>query len=289
MNDFDKYIRELVQSEPVELPDNVKNKIESALESLPEEEMKVKPLGNYRRLYAIAASVVFIAIVLMPNLSVNYAQAISKIPVIGEFVKVITIRNYWYDDGRHELTVNVPSIEDEDGEAVLYINKDVNEMISGLIKQFYADIKVNGSSGYGSLDVDYEVLTNTEDWFTLKLSVCETAASSNEYHKYYHIDKSSGKIVALKDIFKNDKYKDVIEREIRRQMKSQKAQDDNVEYWDEESDVGESFTVIKDNHGFYWNKAGDLVIVYDKYEVAPGYMGTPEFVIKKNLIEDILK
>ena len=38
-----------------------------------------------------------------------------------------------------------------------------------------------------------------------------------------------------------------------------------------------------------WDKDGNLVIVFDKYEVAPGGMGTPEFVIEKGSISDILK
>lgn len=36
-------------------------------------------------------------------------------------------------------------------------------------------------------------------------------------------------------------------------------------------------------------KDGNIVIVFDKYEVAPGSMGTPEFVIEKGSISDILK
>ena len=33
-------------------------------------------------------------------------------------------------------------------------------------------------------------------------------------------------------------------------------------------------------HHWYLNADGDLVIAFDKYEVAVGAMGTPEFVIK---------
>ncbi|MBR7132114.1 MAG: DUF3298 domain-containing protein, partial [Clostridia bacterium] len=43
------------------------------------------------------------------------------------------------------------------------------------------------------------------------------------------------------------------------------------------------------DHNFYWNENGDLVIIFDEYEVGPGSMGTPEFVIDRDVIKDILK
>ncbi len=43
--------------------------------------------------------------------------------------------------------------------------------------------------------------------------------------------------------------------------------------------------------GFYFIPIydGNLVIPFDKYEISPGYMGTPEFVIDKKIIKDTLK
>ena len=34
---------------------------------------------------------------------------------------------------------------------------------------------------------------------------------------------------------------------------------------------------------FYINSEGKVVIVFEKYEIAPGYMGTQEFVIDKQI------
>ena len=59
-------------------------------------------------------------------------------------------------------------------------------------------------------------------------------------------------------------------------------------YWVENAEIGQDFVTLDDKHNFYWDKDGNLVIVFDKYEVAPGSMGAPEFVIKKGAISDIL-
>ena len=40
---------------------------------------------------------------------------------------------------------------------------------------------------------------------------------------------------------------------------------------------------------FYFNESGELVIAFDEYEVAPGYMGAPEFVIPQKVTAGLLK
>lgn len=289
MNDFDKYIKSEVAKEQTDIPDSVKNRIEQTLVDLPEKKPVKKQIRILPRIAASAACFVFIILFLLPNVSVTYAQALEQLPVIGDLVRVVTIRNYYYDDNHWKMDINIPQIESEDSKSVDYINKDVSELTTALINRFYEDLEINGNKGYGSLNVDYEVVTNTDSWFTLKLTVCQTAASSNTYFKFYHIDKNQGKIVELGDLFNTDKFSDSLVAEIKKQMQEQMANDENISYWINTSGIGEEFASVSADHNFYWNENGDLVIIFDKYEVGPGSMGTPEFVIDKGVIRDILK
>lgn len=289
MNDFDKYIKSEVAKEQTDIPDSVKNRIEQTLVDLPEKKPVKKQIRILPRIAASAACFVFIILFLLPNVSVTYAQALEQLPVIGDLVRVVTIRNYYYDDNHWKMDINIPQIESEDSKSVDYINKDVSELTTALINRFYEDLEINGNKGYGSLNVDYEVVTNTDSWFTLKLTVCQTAASSNTYFKFYHIDKNQGKIVELGDLFNTDKFSDSLVAEIKKQMQEQMANDENISYWINTSGIGEEFATVGANHNFYWNENGDLVIIFDKYEVGPGSMGTPEFVIDKGVIRDLLK
>ena len=51
-------------------------------------------------------------------------------------------------------------------------------------------------------------------------------------------------------------------------------------YWIDGNGMGtEEFERIADDQSFYFDDKGDLVIVFEKYDVAPGYMGCPEFPI----------
>lgn len=289
MNDFDKYIKSEAAKEQTDIPDSVKNRIEQTLEDLPEKKPVIKQIRIFPRIAAAVACFIFITLFLLPNVSVVYAHALEQIPVIGDLVRVVTIRNYYYDDNHWEMDIDIPQIEGEDSKSVDYINKNVSELTTALINRFYEELEINGNNGYGSLNVDYEVVTNTDSWFTLKLTVCQTAASSNTYFKFYHIDKNQGKIVELGDLFNTDKFSDSLVAEIKKQMQEQMANDENISYWINNSGIGEEFATVSTDHNFYWNENGDLVIIFDKYEVGPGSMGTPEFVIDKGVIRDILK
>ena len=43
---------------------------------------------------------------------------------------------------------------------------------------------------------------------------------------------------------------------------------------------------LKQFKTLYFDDKGDLVIVFEKYDVAPGYMGCPEFVIPREVYQD---
>ena len=49
------------------------------------------------------------------------------------------------------------------------------------------------------------------------------------------------------------------------------------------------FSKIDNNQNFYFSENGNIVIVFDKYEVGPGSSGAPEFEIDKSIYERYLK
>lgn len=289
MNDFDQYIKDEAGKETAELPEKVKARIEQTLSELPEKEKSKTPVRVFPKIIAVAAGFIFVLLFLLPNLSVPYARALEQVPVIGSLVRVITVRNYFYSDGNHEMDIDVPKIEDSENDAADRINRDVSELTALLVNQFYKDLDLSGNSGYGSIKVDYETVTNSDCWFTLKLTVSETAASSNHYFKFYHIDKRTGEIVRLGDLFRTDRYSDVLVTEIKKQMQERMDKDETVVYWLNDSFIGEDFVSVEADRSFYWNEDGEIVIVFDQYEVGPGSTGTPEFTIGKEITEDLLK
>lgn len=219
MNAFDKYMKEKIDKEDRSVPDIIKERVEQSISELPEKKSKIIKYRTFPKAIAIAACFVFVCLVILPNCSAVYAQALEKIPVIGSIVRVVTIRNYFYSDDYHQMDIDVPKIEGSESSAADYINKDVDELTKLLVDRFNDELEEIGNEGHSGIFVDYEVVTNTEKWFTLKIRVHEAAGSSNTYYRFYHIDKVNGKIVELKDLFTSDGFAAVLADNLRKQMK----------------------------------------------------------------------
>ncbi len=57
----------------------------------------------------------------------------------------------------------------------------------------------------------------------------------------------------------------------------------------ESPSLEDGFYEISEEANFYVNESGKLVVVFDEYEVAPGYMGTVSFEIPTEVVEGIAK
>ena len=257
---------------------------------------KRKALSRRVRFAGGAVAAAMAVIVALPNTNESIAMAMEKIPVIGSIVRVVTFRDYDYNDGNSEAHVSIPNIETDGSnsgneEAANQINSDVTDYTQQLIDQFKADAKdYYGSEGYKGLDVSYDVITDTEDWFTLRITVLETAASGYQYYRFYHIDKKTNSVATLSTVFKDDvDYITPISENIKEQMRANTNEEDGTVYFIDQEDTETNFKEIKADQNFYFNSSNDLVIVFDEYEVAPGSMGNPEFVIPNSVISGLLK
>lgn len=272
---FDAHLKTLIADENMEVPASVQERTAQILASLPTRIPK-KRLQMIPTITSIAACMAFFLLGVLPNISTAYATAVDDIPVIGAFVRVLTIRNYLYEDTRHELNAKIPEIMDnEHMDATTWINEDIEALTSAIISKFYQELKIPSNKGYGSVYIDYETITNSIQWFTLKLSVSEVTGSSDMSFKYYHIDRTAGRYVTFGDLFPSKNYA-WLEKRIVSQIQTQSEHEEDIFYW---GDIEEDSIALDAEQNFYFRENGDLVIVYDKYEIGPGAMGCPEFVI----------
>ncbi len=104
------------------------------------------------------------------------------------------------------------------------------------------------------------------------------------YQKYLVLDIVKGRKVSLGDLFKeNTDYITLINTEIKRQMKEREAQGDYF------FSGAEGFTSISDKQLFYLNPRGEIVIVFNVYEIAPYAAGIIEFTIPNAVVMPYLK
>ena len=144
--------------------------------------------------------------------------------------------------------------------------------------------------GYQDLVVKSEVVADNEKYFTLRLLCYQGAGSGYAWNYYYTIDLMTGEQLQLKDLFKEGAdYINIISEDIKKQMKEQMEADEAVYYWLEDEMEEWNFKTITDETSFYLNEEGNLVINFNEGDVAPMYMGIVEFVIRKEVVKDILR
>ena len=288
--------------------------------------MEKKRAERARRRSAWTAAAAMIVLIALPNTNVQIAHAMENIPVLGGFFRLVTVRQYNYSDENHDAEIELAQItygEDGEGtpvgevavgaaapdnadvgnaegagqvagvaklseEGVQEINQDMETTVDELIRQFEDTLS---EEGYHGLHVSQEVVTDNAQYYTVKLSALETEASGYEHNQFYTIDKQTGNVVALADLFaEGSDYISVISENIKTQMREQMVADEGVIYFLDDEDMPEfNFQSITEQTNFYFNESGELVIAFDEYEVAPGYMGAPEFVIPQKVTAGLLK
>ena len=276
MDQFDEMLRQRAKAEPFPIPADYAGRVFQTCAAL--EETKPKRHSYRWTAWAAAALALFIAV---PNVSPTAAAAMAEVPVLGAIVRVVTFRNYTYDDGYHSADISVAELEG--GDAAQAVNEQVRDYTDRLLGQFQADCETMGESDE-SLDVTGSVVTDMDRWFTLRVDAVEIQASGYQFSRFYHIDKATDRVVTLKDLFREDAdYVTALSGEVRRQMEERMAENAEVSYFPEE------FTAIDPAQNFYFNGAGELVLVFDEYTIASGATGMPEFAIPADAYETLLK
>ena len=242
----------------------------------------VKRIGMKRHLLRVAAATaaVLAISVIIPNLNAEAADAMQRLPVVGSYFKAVTFRQYSYYDAKHVANVEQPVIENAD-EAV---NKDIDQAVTRAIDDFK---QAAAGDGYAGMNVDYEVVSETEQYYCLRLAFEETAADGYEYSSYYVLDRKSGQQVDLMTFLDTDDKVQAANEAIVRQMKDEMAADDSRSYFvDDADDLEGNFTTVTKETQFYVKDARTIVVCFAEGEVAPYYMGECRFEIS---LEDVGK
>lgn len=201
---------------------------------------------------------------------------------IKEINVEVTPKSYEEDTKSYRFQVSIPQISSE--KYSLYakaINDKINKEMQDALelatqrgKEYYEAYLATGGkeSDYRPVNIqmDYEVRYNKEGIVSLGIYKTETIGSAYDVAYFYNFDLANQKDITLKDFYGED-YKTIIDEQIMSQMKERIAQEGATYF--------EGFKGIEEDQAFYINEKGNPVIVFDKYEIAPGFMGMQSFEI----------
>lgn len=233
-------------------------------------------------------------ITVLANSGPTVAMAMGKIPVIGAIADVVTFRTYESKEGKFEANLEIPEIslpaENSDGstESTIFANQDIEDYANKLIAQYEETLKANGGEGNYSLTSTWDVVFENDRYVSIRIRTTQVMASGAESVKIFNVDKSTGETVSLKTLLKDDsQLLEDVSNNIKDQMRAQMAADESISYFLDSENPEWDFKGLTGEESYYFDQSGQLVITFDEYEVAPGYMGAVEFTIPKDITGDL--
>lgn len=225
--------------------------------------------------------------VLLVNGSPSFAQAVYEVPVLGSLARIFTVTEYTINDKERVIDVRLPALENT-GHTDLeqQINQEISTRIQAVIDAAEARARETKEAYVATggdpddympviIDVDYEVKCQNEQYLSFVVTETETRASAYTEFYTYNIDLETGKELSLRDLL-GPNWMETVNAQVAEQI-AERAQDPDNIYWTEEQG---GFQGIEEDQPFYLNADGLPVVVFEKYEIAPGSMGSQEFVIR---------
>ena len=293
----------------IEIPAELDSVVKTAIGSVDKETSKrrnrtVKVISIFRSC-SVAAAAVAVCMTIGLNTSEVFAKEMGELPVIGPIARVLTIRSYQEKTEDFDVKVEVPEIEveipetiadapaAEEEQFIVDINAEIQEIVDDHVtdaKQKFAEYKEAFFATGGTeeewnnrdmaINVNYEVKYQKDNILSLVLTTDEAWVHAYGVQYYYNLDMKENRQLTLKDMLGED-YIRIANESILSQMEERNAADEYMVYWGVGDDDGmiEGFTTVDETTSFYINEKGNPVVCFEKYEVAPGYMGVQEFEV----------
>lgn len=292
MSNLEKMIEEYNQ---IPIPEELSFRVQAEInksKKKQEERGKQMKKQNYKKIargVGAAAAAACILFTIALNTSQVFAQEASKLPVIGGIARVLTFRSYETKQDDIAIKVDIPTIEmiaKDTGINVDAINQEIldlcNEYAQKALKiaEEYrtAFLETGGTVEEWAehdvkISVGYEIKQQSNDYLSFIIRGTQNWANAyNEAH-YYNMDLKTGKMVTLQDLLGDD-----YEKLVNESIKEQIAKRENAGEVFFAPDAG-GFTGITEDVKFFINENNHPVIVFEKYEIAPGSSGEITFEI----------
>ncbi|WP_342599321.1 DUF3298 domain-containing protein [Psychrobacillus sp. FSL H8-0483] len=279
------------QYDDIEIPSELQSVVEKSIQEARRKQKKNAPFKQWG-IGVAAASSLFIASV---NVSPALAQSLSTVPVLDSIVQVVTIQEINVEEEYYNANLKTPNVTGlENKELEQMLNEKYITENEALYESFQQEMKEMKEAGGGHVGVasTYEIVTDTDNILSISRYNVNTVGSSSTTMRTDTIDKKNEILITLPSLFKDDSYIEAISTYLKDEMAKQMANDSDKTYWiDDKEEIGFEFEAIRPDQTFSITKDHKLTISFDKYEVAPGYMGVVTFeipteVIKSHLISD---
>ena len=236
----------------------------------------------------------FALFVVLLNTNESFARAMGDVPIIGSLAEVFTVREYREENDTDLIEAKIPAIKNTGNEDLEdRINYEISSKINEVLEEARAraeEYKEAVLSTGGTMDdyiptkinVDYKITYQDDKIISFVITKSESSASAYQEQYFYNIDIQNGKELNLRDVLGED-YKKIVDEEVNKQIRERmEKNEENIYFTAEEG----GFSGIENKYqDFYIDENKKATVVFQKYEIAPGYMGIQNFEISNDVLE----
>ena len=131
-------------------------------------------------------------------------------------------------------------------------------------------------------------VTDTDEYYVFMTEYGYQGASWSSIREFFTFDKADGALLSLTDIIgdSDEAFESLVDY-VRGKMEEYNAENpEEVGYWLEDDSLDIAMEALDDNGHWYIDSDGNLLVIFDKYEVAPGAFGPSDFVIPAEVYAD---
>lgn len=269
----------------IPIPEELAGRVAAALQTvLPGRPHKGRAV---RRAVLAGFAAVFLSFVVLLNSSPVFARMVRRIPGLNSVAQVFTFRKDFRQSVGQAMTIREPRVSGlQNSSRQNEINRMIQEKVDAAQKMLDERDREERSAylqtGGKAVDytpakssITYAVKSDSQRVLSFVLQVEWSRAQSYSEQVFYNLDPRTGRSLTLSDLL-GWNYKSIVDASVLKQMKERAAQDPNRTYFTGK----EGFQGIGASQNFYVNAAGNVVVVFEKYAIAPGAMGPQEFEIE---------
>jgi len=261
-----------------EIPDQLNQIIIDKIRSTKPQRKAILIIKNCFIALILAIGVLLIGV----NTSPVFASSLYDIPIAGDIARLFTIREYNIQGSFIDIKGQIPQVSGlADKRLEQEINEGISKRIDALVAQAEKDARElekkytasETQDGYIPVNYtfSYDLKCSNQQYFSFVVNIEQTWANVFTEQIFYNISLKDNRYLTLEDLLGAnyiDKITTVVHQDIAERMK-----DPNNMFFESKPDLSQK------KFDFYIDQQGKVVIVFNKAEIAPGYMGIQEFVM----------
>ena len=201
---------------------------------------------------------------------------INAVHASEDNAKLQLLKEKHYETEGTIVTVKIPHVVNvKDDKVKKVINKLITQAIDDFTNEFKEFDKEPNTEHKLIADITFQNYYSDDKIISFSINATQIMADSYLQKKFYTVDLKTGEVYNIEHFLGSD-YQNIVKKSVQQQIAENKEKYPNLMYFDE----AVNNLKITNEQPFYINKDNQVVVVFNQFEIAPGYISLPEFIVK---------